>query len=209
MTSQALRIDGRSGVLKAVGSALVATRSGKPMRAARGSSLAMTAVATVPLNALKLYGNTAVFTTLPPSTLGRRGVEVKIGLGSPGEFSKVPLAGADAIPTITVPPAIKDRATLHRYSEAFKQYQRVVVPPASSVVDRGRRFRDRRQRDRDAHAHRCRSHRAIAPREQLEPGRADGELGGRRADERLHQRHARQRTRSSGCATSCRAPSIA
>ncbi len=134
VVGQALRIDGRSGVIKAVGNALRAAATGKPLRTERGAGAPMTAVATVPLHALKLYGNTAVFSTLPPSTLGRSAGEVKIDLGGPGEFSRAPLAGADALPTITLPPAIKDRATLHRYSEAFKQYQQVIVPPASTVV---------------------------------------------------------------------------
>jgi hypothetical protein len=131
---QALRIDGRSGVIKALGSALRAAPSGKPVRLARAKGVSMTAVATIPLHALKLYGNTAVFSTLPPSTLGRNVEQLKIGLGRPGEFSQVPPAGIDVIPTITVPPAIKDRATLHRYSEAFKEYQRIVVPPAASII---------------------------------------------------------------------------
>ena len=134
VVGQALRIDGRSGVIKAVGSPLRAVTHGKPVRLARGAGVSMTAVATLPLHALKLYGNTAVFNTLPPSTLGRSVDEVKIGLGRPGEFSKVPPIGVEAIPTITVPPAVKDRATLHRYSEAFKEYQRLVMPPTSSVV---------------------------------------------------------------------------
>lgn len=134
VVGQALRIDGRSGVIKAVGNALRAAATGKPLRTERGAGAPMTAVATVPLHAFKLYGNTAVFSTLPPSTLGRSAGEVRIDLGGPGEFSRVPLAGADALPTITLPPAIKDRATLHRYSEAFKQYQQVIVPPASTVV---------------------------------------------------------------------------
>ncbi len=134
VVGQALRIDGRSGVIKQLGSPLRAVPQGKPVRLARAAGVSMTAVATIPLNALKLYGNTAVFNTLPPSTLGRSVEQVKIGLGRPGEFSKVPPAGLDVIPTITVPPAVKDRATLHRYSEAFKQYQRIVVPPASSVI---------------------------------------------------------------------------
>lgn len=134
VTSQALRIDGRSGALKALGSALVATRSGKALRAPRAAAAALTPVASVPLNALKLYGNTAVFTTLPPSTLGRGGDEVKIGLAGPGDFGKVPLADPQATPTITLPPALKDHATLHRFSAAFKDYQRMVLPPASSAV---------------------------------------------------------------------------
>ena len=131
VTSQALRIDGRSGTLKAVGRPFVATRSGAAQRA---PALAMHAVASVPLNALKLYGNAAVFSTLPPSTLGGRGAELKIGLAGPGSFTRVPPARKDAVPTITLPPALKDRETLHRYSTAFKEYQRIVFPPADSLV---------------------------------------------------------------------------
>lgn len=134
VVGQALRIDGRSGVIKQLGSPLRAVPEGKPERMARAAATPMTAVATIPLNALKLYGNSAVFNTLPPSTLGRSVEKVRIDLRRPGDFSKVPPAAGDAIPTITVPPAVKDRATLHRYSEAFKEYQRVVAPPASSII---------------------------------------------------------------------------
>ena len=92
-------------------------------------------MASVPLAALKLYGNTAVFTTLPPSTLGRAGAApVSIGLTGPGAFLRVPPAAADAVPTITMPPALKDHATLQRYSAAFKAYQRVVDPPVGTLV---------------------------------------------------------------------------
>ncbi|HVP30689.1 MAG TPA: hypothetical protein VMW35_16165 [Myxococcota bacterium] len=132
--SQALRIDGRSGALKAVGSALVATPGRRPMRAPRAAGAALAAVAAVPPKALKLYGNKAVFSTLPPSTLGGDRAEVAIDLGGPGDFSKVPAPGAEAAATITLPPAIKDRATLERYSAAFKEYQRVVMPPAGSTI---------------------------------------------------------------------------
>ena len=134
VVGQALRIDGRSGVIKAVGGALRAVAVGKPVSAARAAAVSTSTVATVPLHALKLYGNAAVFSTLPASTLGEGADEVNIGLGGPGDFSKVPLAGAEAVATITMPPAVKDRATLNRYSEAFKQYQGVIMPLASSVV---------------------------------------------------------------------------
>jgi hypothetical protein len=131
VASQALRIDGRSGALKTVGRPLLATRAGDLQHA---PSATMTAVATVPLTALKLYGNAAVFTTLPPSTLGKTGAEVRIGISGPGDFSKVAQPSVDAAPSITLPPALKDRATLHRFSAAFKEYQRVVMPPADSLV---------------------------------------------------------------------------
>ena len=130
VTSQGLRIDGRSGTLKAIGKALRATPTGNALRA---PGVALTAVATVPLGALKLYGNNAVFATLPPSTLGRSAAEVSIGLDGPGKFSKVPPAEQGAVPTITMPPAVKDRATLHRFSAAFKDYERRVIPAADSL----------------------------------------------------------------------------
>ena len=133
VTSQALRIDARSGTLKVVGSALVAPRT-EAVRASRAAGTLMTAVATVPLTSLKLYGNAAVFSTLPPSTLGAAGGEVKIGLSGPGSFTNVPPAPNNAVPSITLPPALKDRATLHRYSTAFKDYQRVMLPPADTLV---------------------------------------------------------------------------
>ncbi len=131
VTSQALRIDGRSGTLKTVGRAMQVTPTGTPMRAP--TSL-VTAVAAVPLPALKAYGNAAVFASLPPSTLGRSGAEVRIGLNGPGDFSKVAPGKSDAVATITMPPALKDRETLQRFSTAFKEYQQVVMPPAGSLV---------------------------------------------------------------------------
>ena len=133
VTSQALRIDGRSGRLMAVGTAITTTHT-KAMRATGAAATLGTAVASVPLSALKLYGNAAVFTTLPPSTLGRTGQEVKIELSGPGSFGKVPTPGPNVVPTITLLPALKDRPTLQRYSEAFKEYARVVFPPADSLV---------------------------------------------------------------------------
>ncbi len=86
VTSQGVRIDGRSGVLKVVGRALTITRTGKVAGVANAPRAPTTAVAGVPLGALKLYGNTAVFSTLPPSTLGRSAGAVKIGLAGPGNL---------------------------------------------------------------------------------------------------------------------------
>jgi hypothetical protein len=131
ITSQGVRIDARSGVLKVVGRTLTVTRAGKVARAPRVTT---TAVAAVPLGALKLYGNNAVFTTLPPSTLGRSDGEVKIGLSGPGNFSRVAGSAAGVLPTITMPPALKDHPTLERYSAAFKDYQHVVFPPADATI---------------------------------------------------------------------------
>lgn len=132
VTGQALRIDGRSGTLNTVGRRSPARPVGTVARPTRGQT--QTAVATVPLAALKLYGNRAVFTTLPPSILGHHEGVVEVGLSGPGDFSKVAPAGKRAAPSITMPPAVKDRATLHRYSAAFKQYQQLVSPDADTLV---------------------------------------------------------------------------
>ncbi len=139
VSSQALRIDGRSGALKAYGSPFTAT-STRPLRTSLKAAPALanitsSLVASVPLQALKLYGNTAVFTSLPASTLGQAPGTVKVGLGGPGDFSVVgggPRAAT--VPTITLPPALKDHATLRRYSDAFKVYQTLVTPPLASLV---------------------------------------------------------------------------
>ena len=90
-------------------------------------------MATVPVPALKLYGNNAVFSTLPPSTLGQADTKVPITLEKPGRFTPGVAVAGDVAPSITMPPAVKDHATLSRYSAAFKEYQQIVVPPASSV----------------------------------------------------------------------------
>jgi hypothetical protein len=130
VASQALRIDARSGALKAYGSALAVERSGPPVRRAR---FVPSTLAAVPLHALKLYGNSAVFASLPPSTLAQGAEKVSIKLIGPGQFAIGGAAAAGGAATITMPPAAKDHATLSRYSAAFKDYQHVVAPPASSL----------------------------------------------------------------------------
>jgi hypothetical protein len=128
VSSQALRIDARNGALKAYGSALTIGRSGRPTRLAR---FVPSTVAAVPLQGLKLYGNSAVFTSLPPSTLAQGDTKVSIQLTGPGRFTAAPVAAAT--PSITMPPAVKDHATLGRYSEAFKDYVAVIAPSAQSL----------------------------------------------------------------------------
>jgi hypothetical protein len=131
---QALRIDPRTGVIKPIGSPVRALPARRFERIARTAGVPLKAATSVPLHALKRYGSASVFRTLPPSTLGRVADRLRIDVGRTGRFTRVVPAAADAIPTITVPPAVKDRATLTRYSEAFRAYQSVVVPPPSSIV---------------------------------------------------------------------------
>lgn len=135
VTSQALRIDARNGALKTAGPALLVHRGTRALRAPAAAAVALTRVASVPLQALRLYGNDAVFSTLPPSTLGRRATDVAIGLGGAGDFSRVPPPERGAPATITVPPAIKDRVTLTRYAAAYKDYQRSRFPPKDSILE--------------------------------------------------------------------------
>ena len=127
VSAQALKIDGRSGNLKPFGGRLVSGggRGAKAVRTTRG--IAAGSVGAVPIRALRMYGNDAVFTSLPANTLGQSGRAVVIGVSGPGRFDAVPVQSpnnpGNVLPTITMPPAIKDRAVLHRYSEAFQVYQ--------------------------------------------------------------------------------------
>ena len=144
VSAQALKIDGRSGNLKPFAGKLVTganravplTRSSGSSRAARISA---GSVAAVPIRALRLYGNNAVFTSLPANTLGQGGEAIGIGLSGPGRFDVVPELRPNnpdgVVPTITMPPAIKDREVLQRYSDAFKAYQEQwSEPPAQQLV---------------------------------------------------------------------------
>ncbi|MEO7072486.1 MAG: hypothetical protein ABI300_05760, partial [Rhodanobacter sp.] len=130
VSGHALRIDGRSGSIVATGAIRATARRIANPRA----TVAGTALAKVTLSALKQYGNRAVFATLPPSTLEPGGAVVDIVMHAPGDFSQVAATAPSATATITMPPAVKDRATLHRYSTAFKQYQGLVAPPAGEVL---------------------------------------------------------------------------
>jgi len=135
LRTQGLKIDGRSGGLEAIGSTFTAVPRGRAVRAAgKKARIAAGSVAAVTPHALKLYGNTAVFSTLPAGTLGQGGDPVRIGLGGPGAFTAVPDArpGVPVVPTITMPPAVKDHAVLSRYSQAFKDYQALWEPPPKS-----------------------------------------------------------------------------
>jgi hypothetical protein len=137
VSAQAVKIDARNGNLRTFGSTFVAG-PGRTSRAHRAGSDARSApgsIGAVPVRALKLYGNSAVFTTLPANVLGQGLEAVRIGLLAPGEFDAVQAPGAEpSIPTITMPPAIKDRAVLRRYSDAFKEYQRLWQPASPMEV---------------------------------------------------------------------------
>jgi hypothetical protein len=89
-------------------------------------------LAAVSVQDLRVYGNKAVFSTLPVGSLGGD-KPVAIDLKQPGRFTPqqplAPLPNAEVLPTITMPPAIKDQAVLQRYADAFKQYQQTAVLP--------------------------------------------------------------------------------
>ena len=135
VSAQALKIDGRSGTLKPLAARFL-VGAGRPTRAPRGAGIVAGGVAAVPIRALRLYGNAAVFTSLPANTLGQGGDAVHIALTAPGQFDRAPGARPDvAVPTITMPPAIKEQAVLHRYSSAFHAYQELFAEtPAALAV---------------------------------------------------------------------------
>lgn len=131
VAGKALKIDARSGNLKSFGSTFIAGPE-RAIKASRAARIARGSIGIVPLRALKLYGNDAVFTTLPPNVLGQAGDAVHIGLTAPGQFNAVRRPGpTNVVPSITMPPAIKERSVLLRYSDAFKDYQKFWALPAA------------------------------------------------------------------------------
>ena len=119
LSAQALKIDGRDGKLKTSG-AVLGSHAGTRTSASIG---------VLPVHALRLYGNDAVFTSLPPNTLGQGAAPVQIRLLGPGRFAPAGVTAEKPIPTITLPPAVKDRAILERYSGAFKKFEQQFRDP--------------------------------------------------------------------------------
>ncbi len=116
VSAQPLKIDGRNGNLKAL-------ETTTNLRTTDTSGR----LGSVPRPALRLFGNSAVIRSLPANTLG--GAEpVTISLRKPGRFGATQ-AAPTTLPSITLPPAIKERAVLERYSAAFKDYQQLWVSP--------------------------------------------------------------------------------
>ena len=133
VAGRALKIDARNGNLKSFGSTFIAGPE-RATGASRAARIAPGSIGAVPIRALKLYGNNAVFTTLPANVLGQGKEAVQVGLGAPGEFNVVQGPRPEnVIPTITMPPAIKERAVLSRYSDAFKDYQKLWALPSPSA----------------------------------------------------------------------------
>jgi hypothetical protein len=129
VVSQPLSIDARTGTLEAADWALALTASGEVVRQPR---MTPATLGRVSVEALRQHGSRVLFGTLPPSTLGQGEAHVAIELARPGRFSaRRPDVRAAA--TITVPPAVKDEATLTRYTAAFTEYQRVVAPAPETV----------------------------------------------------------------------------
>lgn len=127
--AEALKIDGRQGTLKAFKATAVSGPRGVVRRAgSRGPAAGRMGV--VSTKALQLYGHQAVFNSLPPGVLGGEAL-VDIQLKGPGSFSAPPVA--EAPPSITMTPAIKDQAVLRRYSEAFQDFQQLWADPQTQA----------------------------------------------------------------------------
>jgi hypothetical protein len=129
VSAQGLKIDGRNGNLKRLGAAVggIGVRGG-PVGA--GQRIAAGALGAVPVRALRQYGNSAVFTSLPGGVLGQGTAAVQLQLDAPGRFApSVGLPAVPAQPTITLPPATKSRVVVGRYAQAFKEFHKAAVDP--------------------------------------------------------------------------------
>ncbi|HUR33873.1 MAG TPA: hypothetical protein VM032_08755 [Vicinamibacterales bacterium] len=124
VSSQPLSIDASSGTIRTAAS--VRRTLIKDVTAPHAAT-----VATIPVQALQMYGSRSVLATLPVSTVVP-GAMASVSLARPGRFTAVALPRRE-LATITVPAAIKDAATLTRYADAFRNYQQMVVPAAGSV----------------------------------------------------------------------------
>src|SRR4029077_13534065 len=89
VTSQPLRIDARNGTIRTAG----AVRQFAEEKSVAPQSRAGT-LATLPVQALQMYGNRSVFETLPVSTVAP-GAKASIALSRPGRFTAPRLAGTD------------------------------------------------------------------------------------------------------------------
>ncbi len=126
--AQAVKIDGRNGALKPFAAAAITGPRGsvRSVRSARVPRAVAGSLGAVPIKALRLYGNSAVFNSLPPGVLGGD-APVNVQLEGPGKFTTQP--PLQLRPSITLAPAIKDRDVLQRYSDAFKDYQQLWRDP--------------------------------------------------------------------------------
>ena len=161
----------------------------KALRAPAAAAVPLTRVATVPLQALKLYGNGAVFATLPPSTLGPRRGRRHIGLGRRGPVHEGPAGRARRTGDDHRAAGAEGSRDAVALLGRVKDYQQIVVPPADARRrPEGDRLRHRRQRD-EMRA-RIDADRTVPARLAQQPRNwaAGGRLRRTASSQRLHQR---------------------
>jgi len=135
----AMQLDGRNGVLRLDQPLLRLDPQRRATRAARAdvSRLAGTVLGTVQLGDVRKFDNTALFASLPPDAIDLQAGAVggRFVLGPGLEFAA---AAGDAPPprdvtSITVPPALRQRATLNRFATATRGVQAAWREPFDAM----------------------------------------------------------------------------
>ncbi len=132
-----LRIDGRTGAIQALAPKVARMPGPNDLAAGAvvGAAAARTGVATVARQQVSLFGNNAVFATLPVNTfpVGADAAPVAIssGVGSAlaGLFTGAAAALPEGVATVTVPAPLRDRDTLSRFTKAVKDYNQLWFSP--------------------------------------------------------------------------------
>lgn len=136
-TLMPLRIDARSGSIHSFAAAQrMALRAGVPRIESPRRALRLGSVGAVSISGVRQYGNDAVFATLPADTLPLTPVTAtaRIGVEPGGLFTRTagPRLPAGSH-SVTLPPPLRDRATLKRYSAAFAGYRKLWLDPVASA----------------------------------------------------------------------------
>jgi hypothetical protein len=138
-----LRIDARSGAIQGIGAARpvpgpAAKRAGAPVGAQPRNRVHLAVlgdVGRVDRAQLGQFNNSLVFGSLPvnslPLALDTQAVRIGTDLQSavPGLFAGSGAVLPPGLSTVTLPPPLRDRATLSRFEEALKAHNRLWLSP--------------------------------------------------------------------------------
>lgn len=149
---EALHMEVQSGELRTAGAVFALDQAGRIRREAQTSERVL---ATVTADSLGHLGTAGLLRRLGPSVLALEDAPVRIerARGAGGLFQVegqrttrrtggaieraeggVTVQPQPAVATVTLPPLVRDAATLDRYKAAFQGYVEMVAPPAGTVV---------------------------------------------------------------------------